>query len=51
VSGAPHLPAGFWKTFTSRYIRTGDLCQHVVMGGVEDMDAAIARYRPSWASI
>jgi pimeloyl-ACP methyl ester carboxylesterase len=33
VSGAPHLPAGFWKTFTSRYIRTGGLRQHVVMEG------------------
>jgi len=33
VAGAPHLPAGFWNTFTSRYIRTGDLVQHVVIGG------------------
>jgi pimeloyl-ACP methyl ester carboxylesterase len=33
VSGAPRLPAGFWKTFTSEYIRTGDLVQHVVIGG------------------
>jgi pimeloyl-ACP methyl ester carboxylesterase len=33
VTGAPHLPAGFWQTFTSRYIRTGDLVQHVVIGG------------------
>src|ERR1700730_6102605 len=30
VAATPHLPAGFWKTFTSRYIRTGDLVQHVV---------------------
>ena len=33
VPGAPHLPAGFWDTFTSRYIQTGDLRQHVVTGG------------------
>src|SRR6516165_9171201 len=33
VSGAPNLPAGFTDTFTSRYIDTGDLRQHVVTGG------------------
>jgi len=33
VAGTPHFPAGFNKTFTSRYIRTGDLVQHVVIGG------------------
>jgi pimeloyl-ACP methyl ester carboxylesterase len=33
VSGAPSLPAGFTGTFTSRYIDTGDLRQHVVTGG------------------
>src|SRR5215471_3377779 len=33
VSGAPHLPEGFTDTFTSRYIDTGDLRQHVVTGG------------------
>ena len=33
VSGAPHLPAGFTGTFTSRYIDTADLRQHVVTGG------------------
>src|SRR5262249_60846016 len=30
---APTLPAGFWDTFTSQYIQTGDLRQHVVTGG------------------
>jgi pimeloyl-ACP methyl ester carboxylesterase len=30
---APHLPAGFSRTFTSRFIKTGALRQHVVMGG------------------
>jgi pimeloyl-ACP methyl ester carboxylesterase len=33
VSGAPHLPERFAGTFTSRYIDTGDLRQHVVTGG------------------
>src|SRR5580704_8556671 len=33
ASGVPRLPAGFWKTFSSEYIRTGDLVQHVVIGG------------------
>src|SRR5947199_1844228 len=33
VSGAPNLPAGFTGTFTSRYIDTGELRQHVVTGG------------------
>src|SRR6516225_6037354 len=33
VSGAPDLPAGFAGTFTSRYVDTGELRQHVVTGG------------------
>jgi pimeloyl-ACP methyl ester carboxylesterase len=33
VAGAPHLPDGFTGTFTSRYIDTGGLRQHVVTGG------------------
>jgi pimeloyl-ACP methyl ester carboxylesterase len=33
VSGAPRLPAGFTDTFGSRYVQTGDLRQHVVIGG------------------
>ena len=33
VSGAPNLPAGFSDTFTSRYVETGFLRQHVVSGG------------------
>ena len=32
VSGAPHLPDGFTRTFTSRYIDTAGLRQHVVTG-------------------
>src|SRR4051794_866358 len=33
VSRAPHLPAGFHKTFTSRYIYAGGMRQHAVIGG------------------
>jgi hypothetical protein len=33
VSGAPGLPKGFDKTFTSRYIQAGGIRQHVVIGG------------------
>jgi pimeloyl-ACP methyl ester carboxylesterase len=33
ASGAPNLPAGFTDTFTSRYVDTGELRQHAVIGG------------------
>ena len=33
VCGAPHLPEGFTGTFTSRYIDTGRVRLHAVMGG------------------
>src|SRR5499425_3596159 len=33
VSGASHLPAGFTGTFTSRYIDTGNVLLHAVIGG------------------
>ena len=33
VSGAPNLPAGFTDTFTSRYVDTGELRLHAVIGG------------------
>jgi pimeloyl-ACP methyl ester carboxylesterase len=33
VSGAPYLPDGFTGTFTSRYLDTAGLRQHVVIGG------------------
>ena len=33
VSPAPHLSEGFTGTFTSRYVDTGGLRQHVVTGG------------------
>src|SRR5215467_13311982 len=33
VAGAPHLPDGFVGAFTSRYVNTAGLRQHVVTGG------------------
>jgi pimeloyl-ACP methyl ester carboxylesterase len=33
VAGAPNLPDGFTATFTSRYIDTGDVRLHTVIGG------------------
>jgi pimeloyl-ACP methyl ester carboxylesterase len=33
VAGAPYLPAGFTDTFTSRYVDTGELRLHAVVGG------------------
>jgi hypothetical protein len=33
VSGTPNLPDGFTDTFTSRYIDTGELRLHAVIGG------------------
>ena len=33
VPGAPNLPPGFTDTFTSRYLDTGALRQHAVIGG------------------
>src|SRR4051812_657591 len=33
VSGAPNLPSGFTDTFASRYVDTGELRLHVVIGG------------------
>ena len=33
VTGAPSLPAGFTDTFTSRYVDTGDVRLHAVIGG------------------
>jgi pimeloyl-ACP methyl ester carboxylesterase len=33
VSGAPNLPAGFTDIFASRYVQTGDVRLHAVVGG------------------
>ena len=53
VSQAPHLPEGFTDTFISRYIETGELRLHAVIGGVghwvaeqapEEMVAALREF-------
>ena len=53
VSQAPHLPEGFTDTFTSRYVDTGELRLHAVIGGdghwvaeqaPEEMLAALAGF-------
>src|SRR6186997_2651049 len=33
VSGAPNLPAGFTDAFASRYVDTGEVRLHAVIGG------------------
>jgi len=33
VSAAPNLPGGFTDTFTSRYVDTGEVRLHAVIGG------------------
>jgi pimeloyl-ACP methyl ester carboxylesterase len=33
VTGAPNLPAGFTDAFTSRYVQTGEVRLHAVIGG------------------
>src|ERR1700741_1725981 len=33
VTGAPNLPAGFADTFNSRFVDTGDVRLHAVVGG------------------
>ena len=33
ASGAPNLPPGFGNVFTSRYVDTGELRLHAVIGG------------------
>jgi hypothetical protein len=53
VSGAPNLPMGFTATFTSRYIDTGEVRLHAVIGddghwvaeeAPEEMLAALAAF-------
>jgi hypothetical protein len=53
VSGAPNLPAGFTDTFTSRYIDTGEVRLHAVIGGegllvlvIPDTDHRVAEQAP-----
>ena len=53
VSGAPNLPDGFTDTFTGRYVDTGELRLHAVIGGAghwvaeqapEEMVAALTEF-------
>jgi hypothetical protein len=45
VSQAPHLPAGFTDTFTSRYMDTDELPEHAVIGGDGPPLLLVARAR------
>jgi pimeloyl-ACP methyl ester carboxylesterase len=48
VSGAPHLPEGFASTFTSRYLDTGDVRLHAVIGGAGPPLLLIHGWPGSW---
>jgi pimeloyl-ACP methyl ester carboxylesterase len=48
VSGAPNLPAGFRDTFTSRYVGTGDVRLHAVIGGEGPPLLVVHGWPESW---
>jgi pimeloyl-ACP methyl ester carboxylesterase len=48
VSGAPSLPAGFDDTFTSRFIDTGELRLHAVIGGEGPPVLLVHGWPESW---
>ncbi|MFD4658696.1 alpha/beta fold hydrolase [Kitasatospora sp. NPDC058444] len=48
VTGAPELPAGFTRTFTSRYVDTGRLRLHAVTGGEGPPLLLLAGWPQSW---
>ncbi|MFD0313445.1 alpha/beta fold hydrolase [Streptomyces flavalbus] len=48
VSRAPHLPARFPDTFTSRYVDTGDLRLHAVTGGAGPALLLLAGWPQTW---
>ena len=48
VSGAPNLPDGFAETFTSRYVDTGEVRLHAVIGGVGPPVLLIHGWPGSW---
>ncbi|MFE7315997.1 alpha/beta fold hydrolase [Streptomyces sp. NPDC057555] len=48
VSGAPHLPPGFADTFTSRYVDTGELRMHAVIGGDGPPLLLVAGWPQTW---
>jgi len=48
VSGAPHLPEGFTDTFTSRFVDTGEVRLHAVVGGAGPPLLLIHGWPGSW---
>jgi pimeloyl-ACP methyl ester carboxylesterase len=48
VSGAPNLPAGFTDTFTSRYVDTGEVRLHAVIGGAGPPLLLVHGWPESW---
>jgi pimeloyl-ACP methyl ester carboxylesterase len=48
VSGAPNLPADFTSTFTSRYVDTGEVRLHAVVGGAGPPLLLIHGWPGSW---
>jgi pimeloyl-ACP methyl ester carboxylesterase len=48
VSQAPHLPPGFTKTFTSRFVHANGLRQHVVIGGEGPALLLVHGWPESW---
>src|SRR4051812_50162576 len=48
VSGAPNLPGAFADTFTSRYVDTPGLRQHVVTGGDGPPPLPVPGWAQNW---
>lgn len=48
VSRAPHLPDDFTRTFTSRYVDTGDVRLHAVTGGEGPALLLLAGWPQTW---
>jgi hypothetical protein len=49
--GAPNLPAWFTDTFTSRYIDTGELRLHAVIGGEGSPQLLVHGWPETWYSL
>ncbi|MGW7518688.1 alpha/beta fold hydrolase [Streptomyces sp. NPDC054796] len=48
VSRAPHLPDGFARTFTSRYVDTGEVRLHAVTGGAGPALLLLSGWPQTW---
>jgi hypothetical protein len=48
VSEAPHLPPGFGDTFSSRYVDTGDVRLHAVVGGEGPLRLLVHGWPQTW---